>query len=462
CALALGVFAIRAGGWRRAMIAGVVLAAAAGSHLVPVVVVVFTLLSVGVAELLRGASASAGARTRLVIVRDFAAMGGISGVIWLGIRLFAGGTLGLGGASSPGSYNVIGTWFDPTEYLYTGDFATRSPVERSHFFLPGQQVLGTVVESATRATWPTAACVALLAGMLAGTVFLFIRFRDELGTIGIAGCGTLAFIIVLCLGFSFHYHVWVDATFGVRRMAPYTSFGLVLVGLGLAESALLYVDLARVKRLLDLPRGKLSLAEVRAKIAVQGSAAAVVPVVALTAWVAPTSLPGAMSVVGPERHVRQQNVANAMVAFTNWARADTPCGARFLVNSRPEGTMTALTGRFDLTEGMGSYLRPGTLPYVTSLMLSARSFYQHPWKHEAFLRQHNINYVVVTNLDYVLGYPGPLGVTNRASMSTAPFLHEVWDNGTVKVYEVKNVPVLPVSPLLQGPYLHCGVGQVGY
>lgn len=459
CALALGIAAIREGGWRRAAIAGVVLAAAAGSHLIPVVIVVFTLTFAGIAELLRGSVS----RSRPVILRDGFALAGISGVIYLGIRVFAGGTFGLGGASSQDSYGIMKTWFDPTRYLYTGFFGSVNPPERNHFYVPGQKVFGGIMESATGVSWPTAAWAALLAGMLAVAVLLFFAARTELGTVGIAGFGTLTFIIVLALGFSFSYHVWIDATFGTRRMASYTSFGLVLVGLGLAEGMLLIPAWARRARLpLDELRAKLSMDEVRAKAAAQGSALAVAPVLALAAWVAPTSMPESLPPGAPKNQLSQQNMNNVMVAFANWVRTDTPCGARFLVNSRPEGTMTALTGRVDLTEGMGPFLRPGTLPYVINLMLSARSFYMHPWQHEAFLRQNHINYVVVSDVNYVIGYPGPTGWTNDASINTAPFLRKVWDNGAVKVYQVKNAPVMPVSPLLQGPYLHCGIGIIGY
>lgn len=459
CALPLGIAALRDGGWRRAAIAGVVLAAAAGSHLIPVVIVVFALMSIGVAELLRGSLN----RSRLVILRNFAAMGGISGIIYLAVRVFAGGTFGLGGASSQNSYSIVKTWFDPTQYLYTGSFRSRNPVERSHFFVPGKQVVDSIMRGATGVSWPNAGWAALLAGMLAVAVLLFFAARTELGTVGIAGLGTIGFILLLGVGFSFYYHVWIDATFGLRRMASYESFGLVLVGLGLAEGMLLIPDrIRRVRLPLDTMRAKLSMEEIRAKVAFQGSALAVAPVLALSAWVVPTSLPESPPPGAPKYELSQQNMSKVMVSFANWVRANTPCGARFLVNSRPEGAMTALTGRLDLSEGMGSFLRPDTLPYVLNLMLSTRSFYEYPWQHEAFLRQNHINYVVVSDVGYLIGYPGPTGWTNDASVSTAPFLHEVWSYGGVTVYQVKNAPVLPVSPLLQGPYLHCGTTKLSY
>lgn len=458
CALPLGIVAIREGSWRRAAIAGVTLAAAAGTHLVPVVVVVFVLIAVGLGELLRG---SAG-RARRVLVRDFVAMGGIGGVIYVVIRIFAGGTLGLGGASNQSSYNAIKTWFDPTEYLYTGDFASKNPPERDHFFVSGRAIIDNVLETATHTGWDTTLCVAVIAGTLAVAVLLFFTARDRLGTVGIAAFGTLVMILVLCLGFSFYYHVWIDGTFGYRRMSVYDSIPLVMAGLGLVESVLLLLEMVRVKALLDRVRESLSLEDLRAKITFQGSVAAVVPVVALTAWVGPSSMPTSMSIFNPASHGGMQTASSDLTAFANWVRTSTPCGARFLVNSRPEGTMTSLTARFDLSEGMGSFLRPGTLTYVTDLMLSARSFYADPLQNESFLRKEHINYVVVANNTLLIGYPGPIALDGQAEMDKAPFLRQAWTDGATTVYQVKGAPTLPVSPLLQGPYLHCGTSKIGF
>src|SRR5215472_16613378 len=95
CALALGIFAIRERRTLPAIVAGLVLAAASGTHLVPVVVAAIGLVSVGVAEALR----AHGTRDRLAPFQYglvLAAVGGVGGIL---IRLFAGGTFGLGGAS---------------------------------------------------------------------------------------------------------------------------------------------------------------------------------------------------------------------------------------------------------------------------------------------------------------------------------------------------------------------------
>jgi hypothetical protein len=62
---------------------------------------------------------------------------------------------------------------------------------------------------------------------------------------------------------------------------------------------------------------------------------------------------------------QRQQLSQERLSFIAWVRTETPCGAQFLLNQRPEGTMTALTGRFELSEGMGPFLRVDRLPYVT-------------------------------------------------------------------------------------------------
>jgi hypothetical protein len=170
----------------------------------------------------------------------------------------------------------------------------------------------------------------------------------------------------------------------------------------------------------------------------------------LTAWLLPSSgLSPQLSQVSQDR-----------ITFVNWVRAHTSCRSRFLVNQRSEGTLTSLAGREDFTEGMGSFLRTTLLPHVVSLMLGARHFYRHPQAGEAFLRHHDINYVVVSQVGDLIGYSGPLGSTDAgqtyvSAIDAASFLRPVLIEPYVRVYRVVGVHPPAASPLLKGPYLHC-------
>jgi len=106
-------------------------------------------------------------------------------------------------------------------------------------------------------------------------------------------------------------------------------------------------------------------------------------------------------------------------------------------------------------------LRVDKLPYVINLFLAARHFFEDPLAHEAFLRQHDISYVVVTGQNQLLGYSGQTGNVSKA-IRTVPFLHPVLTRHYVTVYQVRGADPPPVSPLLKGPYIHCMTSPVRF
>jgi hypothetical protein len=269
--------------------------------------------------------------------------------------------------------------------------------------------------------WPAWALLVVVAAAAVATVLLFLLARDQLRDAGVVGLGIFLGVIAIALAFDFHYHIYIDATFGVRRLREGTSLGLIIIALGVIEGLIAL------------------LARHRARLAVAVSA---VVVIALAAWLLPHN-----SLRQDIHHSRQR------ILLMTWIRTHTPCDARFLVNQRTEGAFTSLAGRYAQLEGMGPFLRVDKLPYVVSLMLSARRFFKNPQANEAFLRQHDISYVVVSRVQ--LGYPGPIGRTNVRAMDAAPFLQRVFVTPSAIVYRVAGAHALPVSPLLRGPVLHC-------
>jgi hypothetical protein len=426
CALALGIYAIRKRKWGPALAAGVVLAAAFGTHLIPAAVVLVALCFVGVAELLR----AKGNRARLIVLRQCAVLGSAFAFLAVIIRVFAGGTFGLGGASSPSSYAALHMSFDPTAYLFTGRFVRLGPPGGGHWYVRPWQVVDEIMGKAG-IHWPAWVIWLLFAVILVAAVLLFVFAPDDLKITGIVGAGLLAGLIGTALFFSYHYRVYVDGTFGVRRLQDFSIIALAIVSLGVLEALLLCLDRRRPKVSLTV---------------------SVAVIVLLSALVLPASAASQpLSQVSRER-----------VALVDWMRTHTPCNARFLVNQRTEGAFTVLTGRYALLEGMGPFLRVDTLPYVVSLFLAARHFFGNPLAHEAFLRQHRISYVVVTRQNQLLGYTGATGRVNWSAMRAAPFLHPVLKTRYVTVYQVQGAHPPPVSPLLTGPYIHCMTSRVSF
>ena len=421
CALALGIVAIRERAWRSAVVAGVVLAAASGSHLIPTLVVVLALTCIGLAMLLY----NVGWQARIATLRSGLVIGCTGATLGVLIRVFAGGSFGLGGASNQMAYNAIPTWFDPTAYLYLGTFPPR---HRSsglmHPYIPARRLVDNFIYTGLGHILPRWQVALVLAAALAASVALFFLARTDLRIVGLVGLGVLAGIIVISLLFDYRYDIYIDATFGQRRLGHYASVGFILVVLAVLEGL---VQLA----------GRVSLPPL--------VASATMPVVFLTAWLVP----------GAAVSHRFTDLSRDRLAFVNWVRTHTSCGARFLVNQRSEGTMTSLTGRDDVAEGMGPFLRPEKLPYVVTLMLEARNFYHRPETNEAMLRKYDITFVVAARANQFLGYGGPEDDIDPAAIEAAPFLRRVYANPSVIVYRVAGARAPPAPPLLKGRYLHC-------
>jgi hypothetical protein len=426
CALALGIYAIRKRKWQPALAAGIILGVATGTHLIPAAVVGVALVFVGLAELLRAAGKSA----RLIVLRQCAVLVSGFAVLGLIIRHFAGGTLGLGGASDPATYGALHMSFDPTAYLFSGAYVPWGPGKSGggHWYTSPWRVVDDIVGGAG-IHFPPWGTWLLFAALVAAAVLLFLYAEGDLRIAGIVGAGLIAGLIATSLYFSYRYYrIYVDGTFGTRRLQDYTMLGLAIVGLAVVEVLLAY--LAR-------RRPKVSLT----------SAVAIVAIV--SALVLPASaLAGPLGMVSHER-----------VSVINWMRRHTPCNARFLINQRTEGPITTLTGRYALLEGMGPFLRVDKLPYVISLFLAARHFFADPPADEAFLRQHGIDYIVVTGQNQLLGYTGETGSVNK-NINSTPFLHAVFRRPFVTIYQVQGVDPPPVSPLLKGQYLHCMTTRV--
>lgn len=424
CALALGVSAIRHGGRNRAVAAGIVLAAASGAHLVPTVVAVVILGSVYLAELVRRGRP----RDRRTVSRYTLMFGATAAALGLVIRVVAGGSFGLGGASNQASYKSLPTSFDPTLFLYNGIELPRNRPEAAHFYVAPGDVLERVMSTALSSPLSLAtAILVLILALIVGIGFTVVR--NELGTVGLAGLGVIVGVTLIALGFSYRYHVWVDATFGLRRPTLYVAIGPILLTLGLVETL---IQLA----------GRRDWGWPHAGRAV--TAAPVVIAIIVVVLLVPTATRGPVNVY---RSTGQQ-------AFATWVRTSTPCGARFLLNQRSEGSVAALTGRLAIDEGMGAFLRPHRLARVIRVLRDANGFFRHPKRNNAVLARYHINYVVYANL-WLLGYPGPVYKSNDAELRGDPYLRLAVRTQWFSIYHVKGSTVQPVSPLLKGKYLGC-------
>ena len=423
CALAVGIAAIRERGWRLGVGAGLILAAASGTHLIPVVFVALALALYGIAQVFFSGTDqpwSAPLRRGLAV----AGVAGAGGVL---IRIFAGGSFGLQGAQGAASYASLHLAYDPTAYLYGGLMYPSGMPGSAHWYAhPGVVIVSMVAGSVALPGWEI---LLWLGTPVIAAVVLLVGGRG-LRSVGLVGIGLMVGIVAVGVVMAVTYHSYIEQTFGIRRLATYVALAFLLLIVAVGEA---YLEIA---------------ARARPQVAI---AASLVVVLGLAAWLLPsTSVTRDMSYYGQQR-----------TRLVDWIRANTPCNARFLVNQRTEGTLTSLTGRFSLIEGMGPFLRTDRLPYVVSLVHGAKMFFRAPLKRERYLVRHDISFVIVATGFQELGYQAPIGPPNIDELNRAPFLKRVYTSDSLFVYQVTaDPPSAPVSPLLTGRYLHCRTSPV--
>jgi hypothetical protein len=393
---------------REAVLAGALLAVAAGTHLVPFLVVGVILAWYVVARLILD-------RDRGRTVRVAAAIVVTTGVLGSGILLLAGGDIGFQGAQRPGQYQVGTAGFDETRYLYTGEIPDH-PLTHPRWYIAPRTVIAAYFartfrlppRSALRDLLTPLRTILPIVGLLLAVVML-VWFPRNLRPIGLVAWGTAATLVLLALFFSFRYDVYVPAWFGVRRLYDYGTIPVYLVGLALIEAGFLLLSKAR------------PLAGV-----VVGSAFVVL----------------VAGVVAPNRtFAGQSGTTRSQVAeFVDWTRQATPCDARILINERTVGIVRALTGRVAILEGMGPFLRPDMLRDVVGLMLSARDFFDDPAANSGFLANESVDYVVVMR-DLRVGFRGPVVEhLDAAALKAVPFLEQVHSSSAFDAYRVVGLP----------------------
>ena len=422
---ALAIRALRSRhGWKDAVLAGVLLGVAAGIHIIPVIIAIAIMGAYALVRVLAERDLTRTLRTAL-------AMAGVTLAVGGAVLVLPHGDLGLHGTTAPGSYDVFAEGFDPTLYLNAGAAPGERVVGPRTFYLSPASALDRYVRSAVGSPPGVRFYRRLLVpgvalGGLAVAAAIFLWFPKELKPIGLAAWGLGAVIVGLTWLFSLRYHLYIPAWFGVRRLFDYSSLPLALLGLVLAEGALL------------------ALAKVQPWLA--SVAAIIVVVLAATVLLVDARAEG----LDPSTVALKQGF--------EWIRNNTACDARLLSNEHTEGVFEALTGRVAVLEGATPYLRPSILQPIVALLLQARDFFHDPAGHQAFLRTQGIDYVVLFTGGHV-GYKESIRATHATELARLPSARLVFGNKGMTIYRTsaqrnRRVPdpaAYPGYDCLRGP-----------
>jgi hypothetical protein len=406
-ALVLAMMAVQTGRRRDAVIAALALGIAASGHLVVFVVAVIFLVAYVIARTLPVPKWS----VIKPLLIQLSVMGGITAIVVIVTLVGARGDLGFEGASGPVSYPLVQGRYDPTIYLKNERLVPPHPKSEVFYFAP-DQVVGSYFSSSTGTRigfsdddlareYDATGTYLLLGGLLVAAILQLIFVKNELRYIGLTSWLAMAAIIAVALFFSFRFNLWILSTFGLRRLFVYSLIPLSLWALSLVE----------------LPLGWIRRREVLAAISIA-------LVLAAGIWLLPK-----------ERVGSSPPAARAPgVKLMSWLRNETPCGSRVVTNRRTLGAFEALTGRVNVSEGMGPFLRPDMLGDLVETMDDIHRLYADPSGNVDVLDRHGIDYVIAID-GGGYGYPVGMPRAHFAELQQSDVLELVESGRRYQVFE---------------------------
>jgi hypothetical protein len=378
----------------RMIAGGVLLSAAALTHLIPAVVFAALIGGILVARVAllpkRARTAKLAGGTALVAV-----------ALTVTPLAAAKGEIGFEGAGNPGKYTLFRGNKDPTAAVKGIRRPPRLKSE-SRWYRPPLTTTRLAAEAAVGRELTRAGAATLgLIGILASVVIIVFG-SNYLRTLVGGAAGVTVAILGIALFFSFRYAFYAQATFGERRLFEYASLPLILLVLGVLE-----VASARLARRSVLVGGAFALA------------------VTLGAALASA---GDAGLLGKDLTRPSPSVTAAVT---------TPCDSRLLVGGgRTRGSFQSLTGRISLTEGLEPFLRPEIVNEVLNVRAATARFLRNPDRYANVLTEREVDFVIANR---------------RAALDEARDLSFVREIDGVAVYEVlasdadRNLPRPPES-----------------
>ena len=404
CAVVIAIGVVRGrAGLREAAVAGVLLGAAAGTHLIPVAVFGIFLIWYIAASL----AVNPARRHRLArIARAAGVTALMTVVIWLAVLAASGGDLGFQRARGSGGYPGFPVTLDPTKSFEVIK-RTHPKGRRTGWAIPparvGEVALASVFED-LQVTTPRRDYVGLvLLALVSGLVIW--RRRRSLGPVTFASWATALTLTAVGLYFSHRYRTFVPATFGPRRLFEY---------------GILFAVIAGVAALSTVVRSAVGWAARDRRRALRRAGAVCVGAIAVV-----LALATAPAGVTPDERAGLEVMAT--VART------VPCNARILVNVRTAGSFEVLAGRTSVDEGMAPYLRPPVLRRVLPIVLGAHRFFRDPASNRAFIENQKVDVVVAVAGARVGGRP-MLKQGRRGVLGDVPWLRPLLTTPTVAIY----------------------------
>jgi hypothetical protein len=336
----------------RMVAGGVLLSAAALTHLIPAVVFAALIGGVLVA---RVALFPGHART--------AKLAGGTALIAVALTATplaaAKGDIGFEGAGSPERYTLFRGKYDSTAAVKSLMRSPRLKSESRWYKSPLTTTRLAAEAAVGRDLTRTGAATLGLLGVFASVVIVVFG-SNYLRTLVGGAAGLTVAILGIALFFSYRYAFYAQATFGERRLFEYAALPLILLALAVMEVA--------------------STRLARRSVVVGGALALVVTLGAALASA------GNLGLLGKNLTRSSPYMAAAVT---------TPCDSRLLVGGgRTRGSFQSLTGRISLTEGLEPFLRPLIVNEVLNVRAATKRFLRDPDRFSNVLSERDVDFVI--------------------------------------------------------------------
>jgi hypothetical protein len=372
---------------RAAVLPGILLATAAGTHLVAASCAIAMVCGLVLAQAL------VWRRARSLAVRAAVTIGvgvGLGAVVLVSPP----GDLGFGGAGGTSSYRELRAElglppsFDPTRFIVThdmeaagettprgvGDVAEafayraighRAPNERT----PSNELpIGFLIVPTILALLLLGAALRWAPRDLIATMLWAVIVASVLFTVGVT--------------FALRFDLFVLEVFGDRRLFTYALIPYVAILIAGGEWA--FRSIGRATRA--------GIASMTAFAVVVGCGLVFLP---HATWVKASD---------------RANLENQL-ELIRWVGSHVPCEGRVLMNRRTLGTFESIAGRAAVVEGMGPHIRPSILVRAIEEIVKARAFFRHPLERSDFLERRGVAAVIIgTSGNPFGGYPALPGV----------------------------------------------------
>ncbi|MBA3737085.1 MAG: hypothetical protein H0W97_00795 [Actinobacteria bacterium] len=412
-----------------AIVPGLLLGVAAGTHLVAAAAAIAMVCALALALMVVRRRVKAIAIRGGMILAAAAALGAL-------VLVIPPGDLGFEGAGGTDRYRELRAelglppGFDPTRFIVTHDMDAAGESPEVGILAVGEafayRAIGQRVPN-ERIPAEELPALFLIGPTIVGLLLLVaaaLRAPRDLATTMLWAAVFASVLFAVGVAFALRYDLFVLEVFGDRRLFTYALIPYVMIMLAAGEWALRSI-------------GEGGLSRTRA---VSGASLALVVVGALV------FLPHATWA-----HASDRGSLEDQLQLLRWLGDHVPCEGRVLANRRTLGTFESIAGRPAILEGMGPHIRPSILMRAIEEISHARAFFREPRRRSDYLEQRGVAAVVIaTSGNPFGGYPALGGGVRIHQLEDLEVLREAFGNPSGTVYLVEGFRPDPSLPTVAG------------